>query len=302
EGNFGNLMNLGPQVNTPFDEISPHFKNGEDVLYFSSNGHPGIGGFDIFKTYKNNGSWGLVINMGIPYNSALDDTYFSPDSGDETGFFVSNRKGGFGLDHATCCDNIYEIDSMPPPTTDFLIPLSGVIRDDRGTALIGAQVTLYQMVGEEPIWVDEMMSRNDGSYDLLLLNPNDYRVQVSYDGRVTQQVDFQTVEVREGAEFGKDFNLVEAKWILSGLVSEKTMEGEKDINSFVASLFDSYGNLLETKVGVTTNKYEFELEEGKAYFLLIEKVGYQAHNFECSTEDPLNIGPIQHHVQLIRNQ
>ncbi|MEM6725288.1 MAG: carboxypeptidase-like regulatory domain-containing protein, partial [Bacteroidota bacterium] len=181
-------------------------------------------------------------------------------------------------------------------------PLAGVVRDDQGKALIGAQVSLYQMVEGMPIWVDELFSRNDGSYDLLLLNPNKYQVQVTYDGRVAVTVDFDTESIKKGEELGQDFNLVEAKWVLYGLVSEKTLEGEKDINSFVASLFDSYGNLLETKVAVTTNRYEFELETGKEYYLLVEKAGYQAFNFECSTQDPAEIGPIQQNVRLIRNQ
>ncbi|HEB62111.1 MAG TPA: DUF2225 domain-containing protein, partial [Bacteroidetes bacterium] len=66
---FGDPINLGPNINTEGDEISPFYKDG--TLYFSSTGHPGLGGFDIFSTTWNGSTWSRPQNMGIGYNSSV---------------------------------------------------------------------------------------------------------------------------------------------------------------------------------------------------------------------------------------
>ena len=98
-GAFSSPRNLGPQINTVSDEVFPHLR-GDSVLYFSSNGHPGMGGLDIFKCVKQeDDSWGEPENMRIPLNTNYDDfgISFHPDGLNE-GFFSSNRRGGRGGD------------------------------------------------------------------------------------------------------------------------------------------------------------------------------------------------------------
>ncbi|MEQ8475069.1 MAG: hypothetical protein RIB54_02445 [Fulvivirga sp.] len=95
--------NLGPAVNTSADEIFP-FSGSDQTLYFSSNGHPGLGGSDIFKVELLTDGFGEVENLGYPINSGYDDFAFTIDSLNRHGFLSSNRKNG-GLD-----DDIYEFD------------------------------------------------------------------------------------------------------------------------------------------------------------------------------------------------
>lgn len=95
--------NLGPVVNTAADEIFP-YSGSDQTLYFSSNGHPGLGGSDIFKIELSEDGFGEVENLGYPINSSFDDFAFSIDSLNRHGFLSSNRKNG-GLD-----DDIYEFD------------------------------------------------------------------------------------------------------------------------------------------------------------------------------------------------
>ncbi len=89
-------QNLGPEVNTKGDETFPHIGT-ENVLYFSSNGHPGFGGLDIFSAIQKDNKWGNVTNMMPPINSTADDfgIIFKEDNG---GYFSSNRAGGKGSD------------------------------------------------------------------------------------------------------------------------------------------------------------------------------------------------------------
>lgn len=101
-GNWGTPVNLGPKVNTPGNEVFPYVAPN-DVLYFASNGHDGLGGLDIYETKKVNGEITRIYNMGEPVNSRYDD--FSLYLGEDlkSGYIASNRKAG-GLD-----DDVYEL-------------------------------------------------------------------------------------------------------------------------------------------------------------------------------------------------
>ncbi|MCH7401464.1 OmpA family protein [Belliella kenyensis] len=92
---FGSPVNLGSEINTAKDESHP-FKSG-DFFYFSSNGHPGMGGLDVFKTSYNSGKFQGIENLGLPYNSNRDDFAFSV-SPEGRIYLSSDRDGGLGLD------------------------------------------------------------------------------------------------------------------------------------------------------------------------------------------------------------
>jgi hypothetical protein len=91
-------LNLGPAVNSKFDEESVRFSAGGDTLWFSSRGHNTIGGFDIFySTRTKDGKWGAAVNAGYPLNTPWDELFYCPIPGDDKSFlFVSNRSGGLG--------------------------------------------------------------------------------------------------------------------------------------------------------------------------------------------------------------
>lgn len=90
--------NLGPGINTPGDDMFPHIKN-DHTLYFSSNGHMGMGGLDIFMAEKTGDmQWGNVENMKYPLNSEAHDYGIIFDGDENRGYFTSNRAGGKGQD------------------------------------------------------------------------------------------------------------------------------------------------------------------------------------------------------------
>jgi len=113
--NLSTPVNLGDKINTQDDEVTPFFDVHSDVLYFSSNGHLGLGEFDIFMVnfitdHPDIGSNELsepIYNIGYPINSSADDYYFYLSSGGRSGYFTSNRAGGYSKDKETCCDDIY---------------------------------------------------------------------------------------------------------------------------------------------------------------------------------------------------
>ncbi len=129
--NFGRAVNAGPVINSPGDEMFPFMRN-DTSLYFSSNGHPGMGGLDIFRSTFSNDEWTKPVNLQVPINSSGDDfaMIFHPE--EDKGFFSSNRKGGRGS------DDLYSF--VNPPV---IFTLSGLVKDDNTLQFIqGAVIKL----------------------------------------------------------------------------------------------------------------------------------------------------------------
>ena len=107
-GKYKKPINAGTSVNSPGNEISPMTDNETKALYFSSDGHSGYGGYDVYKTHGELVNWIPPENIGNPINSAYDDFYFTKLRNDSTGFFVSNRSGNSEQKNPHCCYDIFE--------------------------------------------------------------------------------------------------------------------------------------------------------------------------------------------------
>lgn len=130
---FGKPKNLGPTINTSGDEMFPYLKT-DDQLYFTSNGHLGMGGLDIFFSIKEDGKWSEPVNLQYPLNSSSDDfgicfnlneKLLRKMHADEMGFFTTNRKGGRGGD---------DIWSFLLP--EIVFTLQGTVRDENTLQLL----------------------------------------------------------------------------------------------------------------------------------------------------------------------
>jgi peptidoglycan-associated lipoprotein len=189
--NFGKAINLGPLVNTPGDEMFPFLRN-DTTLYFSSNGHPGMGGLDIFRTTFSNGQWNKPVNMQYPINSAGDDfsIVFNPE--EDKGFFSSNRKGGRGS------DDIYSF--VNPPV---LFTLQGVVKDDNTLQVIPGAV--IKLVGSDGSSI-EAKTDTRGIYNF---NKAQVKPRTSYELLCvkTNYFNKKAKETTVGLETSKDFTI-----------------------------------------------------------------------------------------------
>jgi len=97
-GQWSLPVNLGPSINTPFDEDAPYLHIDGKTLYFSSNGQKTMGGYDIFKSYYNAGEnrWENPQNLGYPINTVNDDIYFTMNASGSTGYYSTEKDRGFG--------------------------------------------------------------------------------------------------------------------------------------------------------------------------------------------------------------
>ena len=104
-GTFQPPANLGGEVNTMEDEITPFYHSNDSCLYFSSNWHEGLGGFDIFKLKTNLINYHEIENVGYPINTSTNDFYYNVYQ--NMALITSNRKGSFTKKGETCCNDIY---------------------------------------------------------------------------------------------------------------------------------------------------------------------------------------------------
>lgn len=192
---FGAARNLGELINTTADELFP-FLRDDTVLYFSSKGHPGMGGLDIFKSSLVDGQWQKPVNMQYPVNSPGDDFGITFKPGEETGFFSSNRRGGRGG------DDIYSF--VKPP---LVFTLQGVIRNEANLQFVpGAAI---RMVGTDGSSVE---GRTDpkGFYSFASsqIKPNTtYELTVNHEGFFIKKGAYTTVDVFANRDFVVDFML-----------------------------------------------------------------------------------------------
>ncbi|MBO4658481.1 MAG: OmpA family protein [Prevotella sp.] len=188
---LGGVENLGPAINTPGDEEFPTFRPNGD-LYFSSDGHPGMGGLDIFiATVGDNGRW-KVEHPGYPLNSQGDDFGMTFEGPHNRGFFCSNRGDGRGWDH---------IFSFEKP--EILQTVKGWVYERDGYELPAAQV---YMVGNDG--TNEKFSvQSDGSFERVLTPGVDYVFLATCRGYLNHKEELKVVQTTESNETVLQFAL-----------------------------------------------------------------------------------------------
>lgn len=185
------IENLGPQINTPGDEMFPTMR-ADGTLYFSSNGIPGYGGLDVFKaTLQKEGEW-IVENMGEPINSSADDFGMTFAGNSEKGYFSSNRGDAKGYD---------AVWSFELPELAYIV--EGKVTDEKGTPLPDATVRLVSSSGLN----SRAQSKKDGTYRIKLDKDMDCVMLASSRGYLNQQNTLTTQGLASSKIFTVNFKL-----------------------------------------------------------------------------------------------
>lgn len=223
------VQNLGSTINTADDEMFPSVRK-DGSLYFSSKGHAGYGGLDIFRAERQDSVWHL-INLGAPFNSSGDDFGITFAGETENGFFSSNRgqKKGYDL--------IYSF-TLP----EMIISIEGKVTDAGGEALGDG---MLRLVGDDGTNT-KMQVKKDGSYKMKLKQGVRYAMLARARGHLNQKQELTTKDVADSYTFKQDFSLAPiskpvtmdnifyefAKW-------ELTAESETGLNSLIKLLNDN---------------------------------------------------------------
>ena len=189
---LGPVENLGEQINTPADEMFPTFRDN-GILYFSSDGHPGMGGLDIFSARLD--EWGIwhVENMKAPVNSQGDDfgmTFLVQE--EEEGFFASNRGDARGYDH------IY---SFYQPSIKVLI--TGVVTNRDEEPVPGAIVRVVGRDGSN----HKIVAKNDGTFQVKIDRGIQYVMMAGAPGYLNDKEEFRSDNDEADATYQVDFIL-----------------------------------------------------------------------------------------------
>ena len=189
----GSLENLGDDINTAGNEEFPYMLT-DSIMIFSSDGHPGLGGLDMFQAaLQPDGSW-IVSNMGTPLNSPGDDFGITFDRKADTpqGYFSSNRGDARGYDH------LYSFE-LP----DLKIRLEGYVTDLEEEPIDGAVVRIVGTDGSN----QRTTTRPDGSFSFPLQRGISYAMMAGARGFLNARQEFSTDTAETDAEYGIDFML-----------------------------------------------------------------------------------------------
>lgn len=194
-------VNLGKDINTPGDEVSPFYDQHSGQLYFSSNGHPSFGGMDIFHSFGKNESWAIPKNTGSDVNSTADDFGYTIESKSGEVFFVSNR--------SVADVNVKNTDIYTVGGSKNTLSISGkIIATDAASKDFHASLFEVTDDGVQRLLVAKDFS--EATYNFDVLPSKKFRLVIEKNGFHSINYDFNTYSDAISNQV-KDFQLMAAK-------------------------------------------------------------------------------------------
>lgn len=185
------VENLGPEINSEGDELFPYVRN-DSVLYFASDGHPGMGGLDIFMAIGGAEKW-QVTNLQSPLNSSADDFGITFVRGEEKGFFSSNRKDVRGYDHIYS----FEYPEVTVRIEGFAVDPEDEFISDAVVAVVGSDGSQFSLV-----------TGKQGEYRFKAGRGVDYLLMASADGFLNQRQVLHTSSDEKDTLYYVDFEMI----------------------------------------------------------------------------------------------
>jgi outer membrane protein OmpA-like peptidoglycan-associated protein len=270
--------NLGPQINTPYDEEAPFIHPDGVTMFFSSNGHKSIGGFDIFKSVKDDeGKWSTPENMKAPINTPDDDIFYVQSADGKRGYFSSVRKGGMGE------KDIYMI-NFEKSIAEPLTLLKGYLTFD-GTEKAPSNINIVVTDMETGLVVQEVKPNSISGKYILILNPgaSGKAYTISYEAEGYQPVS-DKIEIPANSSYQEIEKELQLKGInfesktLGTITLKGTIKNELAENIAGAKIIvkdNKTGNLVNTYyTNSDSASYYFILNRGENYNLSFEADGY----------------------------
>ncbi|MDP2386935.1 MAG: hypothetical protein Q8M29_11225 [Bacteroidota bacterium] len=235
DGSWGPAENLGPIINTKYNDDDPFIHPDGITLFFSSQGHKSIGGFDIMYSIKKDGKWIEPTNMGYPLNTTDDDRYYVITAKGDRGYFSSNRNsiGGTGN------QDIYTVTPGIIGERPILaMVLGNVYGNDEP---IEAKLEVIKKSTGEVIGPFSS-NKKTGKYLVALSPGENYTFKIKAESFPDYQEDLDIAKLTKFIEIHKDFHLAKDGFV------DPHLDTAKKLNDFLSNLLDtitSYTNLEE---------------------------------------------------------
>lgn len=272
-------INVG-QINSSADEISPYFHSKCNILYFSSDRKPSIGGFDIYEATYNGKGYERIKYLSYPINSSFDDVdFFRSDTGDKA-FFASKRipEQEIGGDENVkgCCLDIYEADLEIPVDLDVMVYCG----KDR---VLEANYKMESMLSKGKMVAIDTSGQLDAP---IRLQPNEeYQFYISKAGYTTSKFPVLTNDVCEPTQLSERVYIRPLQNLIIE-VKKKTINGEVSADNITLEI-EEYedGYKVDEVFSETNNIIKLAVETEKKYRVFVESAGYGTETFEVEVPD-----------------
>jgi tetratricopeptide (TPR) repeat protein len=166
-GSWSKAINLGPIVNTPYDEDAPFIHTDKKTLYFSSKGHQNMGGYDVFQTVYEKQDWTPPENLKYPINTVQDDIFFVLSASGKVGYYSSSRDGGMGG------QDIYKVVLKDQFMMQHVI--NATVLDKDGKTPLSAKITLIENDSKKVNGIYKS-NENNGKFIMLVDPEKSYNI------------------------------------------------------------------------------------------------------------------------------
>ncbi|TAL62205.1 MAG: hypothetical protein EPN85_03135 [Bacteroidetes bacterium] len=258
--------NLGTTINTQYDERTVFIHPDGKTLYFSSEGHNSMGGYDMFKSVYNDSTkkWSKPLNLGYPVNTPDDDVDFVVSASGKHAYYASVRPDGFGE------KDIYRI-TLPADTTVYLTLVKGNVADESKNP-VKAKIEIIDSKTGKVISVQESNSAT-GKFLVSLPSGKNYKMNVTADGYYPQQKDFNIPKGEKYKELEVNI-IMKRKVQMVSIDGEVTDEKNVPLQATVEIINNATGEVIVKTTTDKLGKYLSKLQAGKNYGMVVSADGY----------------------------
>lgn len=224
DNTWGNIKNLGPSINSKYDEDAPFVTVDGKILFFSSNNNKSIGGYDVFRSDLKNGEWIEPYNLGPPINTTNDDKFFTVRGDGKVGYYSSYKQGGKGE------QDIYKIEPGIPGMPVEMLEVTGFTSID-GKAT-GAQIEIVSTLKPNKFKTSLISDKTNGSFLTNLPAGDKYLVTVKADKFPPKIIELNTVGIDSFVVLNvfADFISSEYDKKITGLNQSDTLNSNEPFN------------------------------------------------------------------------
>ncbi|MEO5642867.1 MAG: hypothetical protein ABIQ40_08790 [Bacteroidia bacterium] len=258
DGQWGPAENMGPGINTVYNDDSPFIHPDGIKLFFSSEGHTSMGGYDLFYTTFKNGKWKVSVNLGYPINTPANERFYTLTADGGTGYYSSDQKGGFGQ------QDIYTVSPGFQGEPPILALVVGFITLDGNP--VNAQINVTDSANGNS-YGNYHSNGSSGKYLIALRPGNTYRVAIEVEGADSYYEYVNVKGLDTYVQINKDYNFV------SSQVTNTSGDTIKRVQPQVADSNDVLQKKIDTQLKQIKAEQNDIVYEQRMYKQIMKKYG-----------------------------